>query len=261
MNRRRPAVTIVLHRDGQVESRSYRVPVWLLRTLSLTALVVLFLGLLAAVSYGPVARAAARVPVLSRDIRRLTAENEEVRRLAERLVEMETRYAQIRGMLGGDVLPAPVRTAEDLPAAYPITARPPDVTKYEPGESVPRYWPLRGVVTRGQTGEGGVDELHPGIDIAVPMGTPIRAAGGGEVGRTGRDPDYGLFVLIRHPDGYETMYGHASRILVEGGEQVGSGQVIALSGSTGRSTAPHLHFEVRRGGRSIDPRTIVKEDT
>ena len=116
-------------------------------------------------------------------------------------------------------------------------------------------------MTRGQTGEGGVDELHPGIDIAVPMGTPIRAAGGGEVGRTGRDPDYGLFVLIRHPDGYETMYGHASRILVEGGEQVGSSQVIALSGSTGRSTAPHLHFEVRRGGRSIDPRTIVKEDT
>ena len=107
MNRRRPAVTIVLHRDGQVESRSYRVPVWLLRTLSLTALVVLFLGLLAAVSYGPVARAAARVPFLSRDIRRITAENEEVRRLAERLVEMETRYAQIRGMLGGDVLPAP----------------------------------------------------------------------------------------------------------------------------------------------------------
>jgi murein DD-endopeptidase MepM/ murein hydrolase activator NlpD len=71
--------------------------------------------------------------------------------------------------------------------------------------------------------------------------------------------DYGMFVRVRHPGGYETMYGHASRLLVRDGDDVAAGQVIALSGNTGRSTAPHLHFEVRRDGRSIDPLAVVKE--
>jgi MFS family permease len=75
----------------------------------------------------------------------------------------------------------------------------------------------------------------------------------------GSDADYGLFVRLRHPDGYETMYGHASRLLVRDGATVLAGQVIALSGSTGRCTAPHLHFEIRRGGRSVDPLSMVKE--
>lgn len=75
----------------------------------------------------------------------------------------------------------------------------------------------------------------------------------------GTDTSYGLFVLLRHPDGYESMYAHASRLLVRENDEVSAGQVIALSGSTGRSTAPHLHFEIRRGGRSLDPLTLVKE--
>jgi murein DD-endopeptidase MepM/ murein hydrolase activator NlpD len=76
---------------------------------------------------------------------------------------------------------------------------------------------------------------------------------------SGTDPDYGLFVLLRHPNGFQTMYGHASRLVVREGDEVGAGQVIALSGNTGRSTAPHLHFEVRRDGRSLDPLTVVQE--
>jgi len=70
---------------------------------------------------------------------------------------------------------------------------------------------------------------------------------------------YGVYVLLEHPDGYETMYGHLSRVLVARGERVREGQVIALSGNSGRSTAPHLHFEVRRRGRSVDPLTLVRE--
>jgi murein DD-endopeptidase MepM/ murein hydrolase activator NlpD len=87
----------------------------------------------------------------------------------------------------------------------------------------------------------------------------VRAAGGGVVALTGVRDDYGVFVLLTHPDGYETMYGHASRVLVRDGERVAAGQVIALSGNTGRSTAPHLHFEVRRDGRSVDPMALMKE--
>jgi len=87
----------------------------------------------------------------------------------------------------------------------------------------------------------------------------VRASGGGTVAATGYDPDYGLFVLLRHPAGYETMYGHASRLIVVEGDDVQAGQVIALSGNSGRSTAPHLHFEIRRDKKSLDPLTFVKE--
>ena len=136
-------------------------------------------------------------------------------------------------------------------------------SRYESGASHPGHWPLdvEGFVTRGQVraGESGVGESHPGIDIAVPVGTPVRAAGGGAVSAAGTDPNYGLYVLLRHPDGYETLYGHASRLLVAEGEQVASGQVIALTGNSGRSTAPHLHFEIRHEGKSVDPLTLVKE--
>jgi murein DD-endopeptidase MepM/ murein hydrolase activator NlpD len=79
------------------------------------------------------------------------------------------------------------------------------------------------------------------------------------VKEAGTDPAYGLFVLLEHPDGYETMYGHLSRVVARRGTEVGAGQVIALSGNSGRSTAPHLHFEIRRSGRSIDPLSMVKE--
>jgi murein DD-endopeptidase MepM/ murein hydrolase activator NlpD len=64
---------------------------------------------------------------------------------------------------------------------------------------------------------------------------------------------------LRHPAGYETMYGHASRLVAAEGDNVEAGQVIGLSGNSGRSTAPHLHFEIRRDGKSIDPLALVKE--
>ncbi len=76
----------------------------------------------------------------------------------------------------------------------------------------------------------------------------------------GFEAEYGLFVLIDHPGGYRTMYGHASRLLVSSGSQVDAGTVIALSGTTGRSTAPHLHFEKRLGDVLLDPRARLQED-
>jgi len=140
-------------------------------------------------------------------------------------------------------------------------ARPGSGTRFEAGASIPSHWPLdvQGFVTRGQVRAGVVDESHPGIDIAVPLGTPVRASGGGSVSEAGYNADYGLFVLLRHPSGYETMYGHMSRLIAAEGDQVQAGQVIGLSGNSGRSTAPHLHFEIRRDEKSIDPLELVKE--
>lgn len=262
----RRGVTIVIHRDGDVASRSYRIPLTLAR-IGLVLLAVLgVLALVGGILYAPIVRTAATVPGLRHRIERLEAENAQVRDLARTLADAEARYDQIRGMLGGDIVRAvqPVSSSSPLPAAAPILAvSPAAASRYEAGLSAPSHWPLdtRGVVTRGQVSPGVRDETHTGLDIAVPIGTPIRASGGGIVAEVGQDAEYGRYVMLDHPNDYQTLYGHASRLLVAVGDTVHAGQVIALAGSTGRSTGPHLHFEVRRAGRAVDPRTIVKEGT
>ena len=95
--------------------------------------------------------------------------------------------------------------------------------------------------------------LHTGLDFAAPTGTPIRAAAGGRVLEADRDGAYGLSLQIDHGNGLVTRYAHASQILVKPGEVVRRGQEVALVGSTGRSTGPHLHFEVLLSGVPQDP--------
>ncbi len=99
---------------------------------------------------------------------------------------------------------------------------------------------------------------HEGIDIAAPRGTGVYVAAEGSVLRTGYDPaGYGRFVEIRHPNGMTTLYGHLSRLDVASGDPVEAGARIGLVGSTGRSTGPHLHFEVRRGERQVNPVKVM----
>jgi murein DD-endopeptidase MepM/ murein hydrolase activator NlpD len=261
-------VTIVVHTDGDIDSKQYRLPLWAFTAGKWSALVVGLLLVLFFAFAGPITRAAARVPALEREVARLREENGRVQQLAAALNRAEANYQSLRQLLGGRV---PRDTAGAARSAYlmqapAIQAAPVGARTYETGSSAPKHWPLdiSGFVTRGRVGEdtaGGGAETHEGIDIAVPVGVPVRAAGGGTVEAAGTDTDYGLFVLLRHPNGYETMYGHASRLLVREGDAVSAGQVIALTGNSGRSTAPHLHFEVRREGQSLDPLAFVKEGT
>ena len=94
---------------------------------------------------------------------------------------------------------------------------------------------------------------HNGLDIAAPTGTPVVAALGGTVERAGPAGTYGNLVVVRHPDGSETRYAHLSAISVKSGQRVEAGAPLGAVGTTGRSTGPHLHFEVRRDGRPVDP--------
>ena len=100
----------------------------------------------------------------------------------------------------------------------------------------------------------GQPDGHTGMDLAVPSGTPVRAALDGTVTRSQYDSSYGYFVIIDHGSGLTTLYGHNSQLLVSAGQTVQAGDVVSLSGSTGRSTGPHLHFEVRLNGERTDPR-------
>ena len=116
-------------------------------------------------------------------------------------------------------------------------------------------WPLHGPVTSEYGPRWG--GFHPGIDIAPPYGTPIHAAKDGIVIFAGWNGGYGQFVIIDHGNGVSTGYAHQSQILVSQGQAVNQGQVIGDEGSTGDSTGPHLHFEVRINGSPQDPRSYV----
>ena len=104
----------------------------------------------------------------------------------------------------------------------------------------------------------GTMAMHSGIDFAAATGTPVPAVAGGTVTEAGDSGGYGNMVEIDHGNGLSTRYGHLSRILVKAGDKVARGQEIAESGSTGRSTGPHLHYEIRRNGEPIDPQTFLE---
>ncbi|SIS84977.1 M23 family metallopeptidase [Phaeovulum vinaykumarii] len=100
--------------------------------------------------------------------------------------------------------------------------------------------------------------LHAGIDLAAPVGTPIYVTADGVVKFAGRQSGYGLVIEITHANGLETRYGHLSRIRVSKGQKVSRGDRIGDMGNTGRSTGPHLHYEVRVGGKPVNPMTFIK---
>lgn len=252
----------MVQRDGALPTQTYRIPFWALSALFIGGVALTILLVMAVAFYGPVARRAARVPSLEREVERLRTDNLRIRELAAALDSVEANYERLRTMVGADIVPDRITLASQFLVAPPVYASVPGSSAvYETGPSEPRHWPLdeRGYVTRGQAVADSAVEDHPGIDIAVPIGSPVRASGGGTVLQTGEHEEYGRFVLIEHPDGYQSMYGHLSRVVAVQGTVVRAGEVIGRSGDTGRSSAPHLHFEIRHNGVSINPGTMVKE--
>ena len=123
---------------------------------------------------------------------------------------------------------------------------------------VPSIWPVEGESTDGfgYRGNpfGGGSEFHPGQDIAAPHGTPVLAPADGTVIEAGWKNGYGQTVVIDHGNGLATRYGHLSKLEVEAGQEIRRGEELGLVGSTGRSTGPHLHYEVRLGDLPVSPR-------
>jgi murein DD-endopeptidase MepM/ murein hydrolase activator NlpD len=104
----------------------------------------------------------------------------------------------------------------------------------------------------------GTPALHAGMDFRVPYGIPVRAAGAGKVISAGWNGGYGRMVEVQHPDGLTTRYAHLSKISVVEGESLQRGSIVGKVGSSGRSTGPHLHYEVRRNGTALDPLKFIR---
>jgi len=122
--------------------------------------------------------------------------------------------------------------------------------------STPSLWPVPGEISQAFSAE---PNGHKGIDIAVQRETPVKAAGGGMVDFAGEDEVFGNMIIVNHGSGISTLYGHNARLIASRGESVRKGQTIAYSGNSGNSSAPHLHFEVSRNGRQVDPLSYLKE--
>lgn len=129
-------------------------------------------------------------------------------------------------------------------------------------KTVPDLWPTKGRLSstfgnrKNPFGRG--IKFHYGIDIANSIGTDIWAAGSGRVVFSGYKAGYGNTIIIDHGNGYKSYYAHNSKLLVNRGDRVEKGQLIAKMGNTGRSTGPHLHFEIHKDGKAIDPLTVLK---
>ena len=127
--------------------------------------------------------------------------------------------------------------------------------------ATPKGWPTKGWLTSyfgtRKSPFTGRRVMHEGLDIAANVGTPVIATADGIVARVGYSPSYGKEVVIDHGYGYRTIFGHSSKILVKPGQRVKRGDKVALVGNPGRSTGPHLHYELRMNGVPIDPRKTL----
>jgi murein DD-endopeptidase MepM/ murein hydrolase activator NlpD len=194
----------------------------------------------------------------------------------ETLSQLSTRFAvPVDDLVELNALVDPDRVGEGtelfIPDAAPLPrrhragalsaasrSRPPAVIGSPPSAALAGtlLWPVEAPVTSPFGRREGYP--HEGIDLGVPDGTAVRAAAAGQVVVAGeRLSGYGRLLVVDHGDGLSTVYAHNSELLVAEGDRVASGQVIALSGHTGRVTAPHVHFEVRRDGEAVDPLPLL----
>ena len=251
-----PHLSLILVPDGARESRTFRISYRRLRLLAMLGLVVAVLVTAIVGSWWYFAARAVRVGQLETRLASLEADQVRLGNLAEELAVLEQQYARIRSLFGSAADPA----ASDLWLPPFAPARPGRSTS--PGsvdDGRPTSWPLteRGFVTQTVMEAGGGQ--HSGVDIAVPTDAYVRAAGPGTVVDVGEDRVYGRFVLLDHGAGYRSLYAHASTTFVARGQRVRRDEIIALTGSTGRSTAPHLHFEILMNGDPVDPLTLIDQ--
>ena len=139
---------------------------------------------------------------------------------------------------------------------HPAVARPAKSTPH-PAGAIGRITSSFGARIDPFTGER---RMHHGLDMAAPVGTPVHAAADGVVRFAGNRGGYGNVVIVGHADGTETRYAHCKELSVEKGATVAAGQAIATVGNTGRSTGPHLHFELRRNGEPVPPEDWMREN-
>ena len=235
--------SIVITPDDSTSSRHYFLKRKSILLLSVLVIVIVVVAVVAALNYTNVSVKAMEVDMLRRRNAQLEQEFAKIEEIREALRVAEADNRKIKVMLGIEKTPEMVE---------------PEITEISPNyreievlkeiqENIPSLLPTMGQVSR-EFGTG-----HYGIDIAAPQFSPVVVAASGIVSGTGWDSLYGNYIVVEHNKNYSTFYGHLNSIEVLDGSRINGGQIIGTVGSTGRSTSPHLHYEVRFRNEPVDP--------
>ncbi len=247
----RKELSFFIASNYSTNSLRFSLPLWVVRLL---AGVACFLALLVVASLVMALVGAyrlSRLAYLERRNRTLEAEFTKVLALRRQLEQVEQQSRKMAAMLGIEKTPSPVNW-DSLPLdsqALPEWVR----GKTWGSQPVPKLVPVDDYAVSQRA-----NEPHLGVDLAAAEGAPVRATADGVVEQRGNDKQYGKFLLLKHGDGYESYYGHLKDWNVARGDSVQLGQTIGWIGTTGKSTAPHLHFEIRKDGQRIDPASVLK---
>jgi len=203
---------------------------------------------------------------LSRENKGLKEYNSKVKELEQELKEYRLFAYQV-AKIAGVKFPAGEDTSKNLREKKLLLS----TTKLQNSDlktqkipilsTIPSGLPLEGKIIKSFSAESDREKKeHSGIDISARIGTEIRVTADGVIDSVGQDKRYGNLVIINHENGYKTYYSSCSKIYVKKGERVKRGDVIALSGKTGRPT-PHLHYEIRKDGVPVDPGEYIQSDS
>jgi murein DD-endopeptidase MepM/ murein hydrolase activator NlpD len=245
MKSRNRYLTLILvphHKGGQ---RSYHLSYSSLRWLALFALALALAVLILIVSYGKIYWRAGQYELMRQRHQMMEAEFTKLEQVKSELASLRAEEAKVRQMLGVPRQPDTLSVFEVSSLA--VVRETPRPQPESNDRLVPSLMPTRGWVSSG------LSRQHNGVDIAARQGRPVMAAADGVVDFVGWDNYFGNKLVLRHGDKYTTVYGHCDKILVQQMQPVRRGQVIALVGSSGKSTGPHLHYEIHVDGKVADP--------
>ncbi len=206
-----------------------------------------------------------RLNYLIRRNAQLEAEYSKMQQLKERLLRLEEESQKIKNMLGVDKSPTPIdflSLTDEEEAALAETTKSsknlisPELAKQLKREEI-QYIPTQSPLVKYVISKE-FSENHTGVDLVASTGTPILATAEGVVKETGEDSVYGKYILIEHGKDYTSFYGHLNRVTKRKGNKVTRGGFVGYLGSTGRVSAPHLHFEITYKGEKVDPVQLLR---
>ncbi len=252
-------VTIMFIPDGAEARRGYRIRVWMLKAALWTLAALLVGQVFFFAFYADVLTRAALTDKLTAENERLLRYQYKVQMLEENMNEARQVVHQIAELAGIEYRLPELPDDSALFANMNRTAGSVLNRPFGPDLSWPAGLPIQGFITQDFELDDS-SHFHPGIDIACAVGTPVLAVAIGTVVYADYDSTYGKLLVIRHSDSISTLYGHNDSLLVTVGDHVSIGSRIALSGNTGQSAAPHLHYEVRVHDEPINPLDMKYEE-
>lgn len=262
MNKKSNHYTLMFIPENNGKTFTLRVHKYVVR--SLLAFLVIFIICLSMLLYksGEIAAKLQMLYIVRVENEKLTTENHQLRQISEKLGKIETMYEYLSKLANP---PSTAKRKENLDT---VSGENEDLLRFELNndkkaisfinhediKSIPNIIPVDGWITRHFVkNKDSVPNYHQGVDFAATLGSPIKATAPGVIENVQTDPYLGLLITINHENGYVTKYGHCSQVLIAKHDRVKRGQTIALVGNTGRSTAPHLHYELIKNGVSVDP--------